>query len=357
EFRAPTTPVEEIVADTFADVLGVERVGLDDEFFALGGNSLIAVQTASVLRKKLGVEVHLPWFFDSPSVAVLADRISSSETVPGADSRGFDVLLPLRAEGKASPLFCIHPVTGLSWSFAGLVGSIEPNRPVYGLQSPALSGDRELPASIEEWASLYVDEIRRVQPSGPYHLLGWSMGGEIAHAMAIQLTAAGDEVALLAMLDSHLASDSHTAKDGDVATEGAADHRGTAPRIADMLGGLGIQLGDTPSLDELDRETAVEALQELLLPVGRFDAEQIDRVVAGFVHSSVVANAYRPTDRFKGDVLYFSADLDGSHGADAWSGVVEGDVEVVPVAVTHWDMTSPEALRVIGPVLERRLKS
>ncbi|WP_430333760.1 non-ribosomal peptide synthase/polyketide synthase [Rhodococcus sp. ACT016] len=344
-FRAPANPVEEAVAGVFAEVLGVDRVGLDDDFFALGGNSLIAVRVVARLKKRLGGDIRVQWLFGSPTVGRLADRLGSGHVAANDDTRGLGVLLPLRASGDAAPLFCIHPVTGLSWSFAGLARSIDTNRPIYGLQSPALSGGHELPGSIEEWASLYVDEIRRIQPHGPYHLLGWSMGGAIAHAMAVQLSVAGEEVATLAMLDSHLVDD-----------EPREQPRVTV-RLGDMLGGLGIDSSATASLDELDRSTAVEMLREMLRPMGDFTAEQIERIVDGAVRSSAVAAAYRPATRFEGDLLYFSADLDGAHGVDRWREAIGGDVETVPVAVTHWNMTSPAAMQVIGPVLDRRLRS
>ncbi|QKT12788.1 non-ribosomal peptide synthetase [Rhodococcus sp. W8901] len=343
-FRAPATPVEEIVAGVFADVLRVEQVGLDDDFFALGGNSLIAVRMIARLRKAFDAQPQLHWLFEDSTVGALADRIESTYSTPDTE-RGLGVVLPLRSRGDESPLFCVHPVTGLSWGFAGLAANVDSDRPIYGLQSPALGDGGELPASIEDWAALYIDQIRRIQPNGPYHLLGWSMGGAIAHAMAVQLAAVGEEVRTLVMLDSH------------VADETAASVAGPAPSLADMLGGLVAETGETRSLDDLDQETAVEMLREMLAPIGDFTAEQMDRIVSGVVHASAVAASYRPTARFDGSLLYFSADLDGSRGADAWREVVEGEVEVVAVPVTHWDMTTPEAIDVIGPILNRRLQS
>ncbi|QCQ92199.1 non-ribosomal peptide synthetase [Rhodococcus sp. SGAir0479] len=340
EFRSPETEAERLVADVFADLLGAPQVGLDDDFFELGGNSLSAVRAAARLRGELGADVPLAWFFESSTVGDLAGRIAAADAAGG--SKEFDVLLPLREGGAEPPLFCVHPITGPAWSFAGLAAALDGTRPVYGLQSPALAGDRELPGSIEDWAARYVDEIRRVRPHGPYHLLGWSMGGVIAHAMAVQLTAAGEEVASLTMLDSHAATDAS----GPVAA---------APTLGDMIGGLGVDGVDTPSLDRLDRASAVEALHELLLPVGDFDRAQLDRVVGGVEHSLTLLAAYRPTRRFDGDLLYFAAELDGTPGAESWRDVV-GSIESVPVAVTHWDMTSPQALAVIGPVLTRRLR-
>ncbi|KLC02759.1 hypothetical protein XP4B_21035 [Xanthomonas perforans] len=114
------------------------------------------------------------------------------------------VLLPLRAGTAGStPLFCIHPVIGLGWSYLTLLGQLDPQWPVYALQSPGLSDPQHRPESIEAIARDYLARLRSVQPRGPYRLLGWSLGGLIAHAITAELHALGEEVEVLAMLDSY----------------------------------------------------------------------------------------------------------------------------------------------------------
>ena len=105
-------------------------------------------------------------------------------------------------QGDRPPLFCVHPAGGLSWCYLGLT-RILPDQPLYGLQARGLESAEPLPASLEEMARDYLDQIRRIQPTGPYHILGWSVGGAIAHTMAAMLQADGEEVALLAMLDAY----------------------------------------------------------------------------------------------------------------------------------------------------------
>ena len=107
----------------------------------------------------------------------------------------FDVLIPLRSHGRRSPVFCVHPAIGLSWVYAGLLRHL-PDRPVYGLQLPYLSGG-SLDTTPAELAHRYVEELRVVQPVGPYTVLGWSQGGLIAHHMAVRLRAAGETVELV----------------------------------------------------------------------------------------------------------------------------------------------------------------
>ncbi|MGY2063381.1 phosphopantetheine-binding protein, partial [Nocardia gipuzkoensis] len=169
-YRAPQTPLEQSVADVFTEVLGVERVGSDDDFFDLGGNSLIATRAVSRLRTVTGAAVRVQWFFAGATVSALAARVLAAL----ADEHDFDqdsdaalsVLLPIRTDGSGDPLFCIHPMYGLSWCYSGLARYVA-DRPILGLQSPALSEDDYLPGSLAEMAARYVAEIRAVQPHGP----------------------------------------------------------------------------------------------------------------------------------------------------------------------------------------------
>ncbi|WP_420878882.1 amino acid adenylation domain-containing protein [Rhodococcus sp. (in: high G+C Gram-positive bacteria)] len=348
QFRAPATPVETAVARAFANALGIDRVGLDDEFFDLGGNSLVAVTVVAALRDALDVTLPLQWMFVDPTVESIAARIEAGAH-SGADrgddeAAGLGVVLPLRASGTSEPLFCIHPVTGLSWSFAGLAGYVDEDRPIYGIQSPALSEDIEFPASIEDWAALYVDRIRRIQPSGPYHLIGWSLGGSIAHAMAVHLRDMGETVQTLAMLDSHVA-DPET---------GVAEYED--PSLGDLLGDFAAELaGGDVALRQLDAERVEAILRRLPAPFDRITGEDWERIVESISHSFDLLGRYRPGD-FDGDLLYFGADMGEADGAAGWRDSVRGSVDVIPVAAGHRQLLSPGALEVVGPELDRYLR-
>ncbi|MGW4244528.1 amino acid adenylation domain-containing protein, partial [Nocardia sp. NPDC004722] len=345
EFRAPATELEATVCAAYAEILGVERVGLDDNFFELGGTSLLATRLVSLLGEKLGEPVPLLLLFTAFTPGELARELGSA----GADAdAALNVLLPLRREGTAAPLFCIHPVGGISWSFAGLGAHLDQDRPIYGLQSPALRNGGVLPDSIEDWAAVYVSAMRSVQPAGPYHLLGWSLGGVLAHAVATLLQQQGEDVALLAMMDSHLAPEGGW-RAGDARTE-----------VAELLGGL---LGDqaldlegvTDSSELADRlvtlaETATGG--ESLASLG---VEWVTRVLDSSVRSMELAQDYRPR-RFHGDLVYFTAALEqpAATGLAAWTAVVDGTVTEYPVPETHWQLTSPQALARIAQVLNQK---
>nr|WP_245673041.1 non-ribosomal peptide synthetase [Nocardia lijiangensis] len=353
-YRAPVTPMEQAVAAVFAEVLGVDTVGADDDFFDLGGNSLVATRVVGRLRGLTGAEVRVQWFFTDSTVAALAAKISTAQE-NGVDyatdsAAALGPLLPIRGTGSAEPLFCFYPMAGLSWSYAGLVPHVDRSRPIIGLQSPALSEDDYLPESLDAMAARCLAEIRSVQPQGPYHLLGWSLGGILAHAVAVRLQAAGERVALLAMLDSH----------HDI---GVADFR-TALRGALAEIGIGADdlLGDGDVHDLSDASLA--ALHATIPPeLAVLTPERLRRIYRSAVRSSELIAEHRP-GVFRGRLEYFSARILGEnlvHGIDPetsankWQPFVDGVVADHPIQATHDQMTSPEAFAEIGPRLSSRL--
>ncbi|MEU2005891.1 non-ribosomal peptide synthase/polyketide synthase [Rhodococcus sp. NPDC019616] len=347
EYAAPRTAAEEMVARVFEEVLGLERVGRTDNFFDLGGNSLIATRVASALADALASDFPLQWMFSDPTPQSLGERIAKP-TADGVLDTGasLDVLLPIRTRGAAEPLFCVHPFIGLAWSYAGLSGHLTQDRPIYGLQSPALTEDEAPLASITEFAARYVREIRSIQPHGPYHLLGWSLGGVIAQEMAVQLQAAGENVRLLGMLDSYVGLD----------RSASAENPAT---VADLLGGFGLELPTTGGFDELapdgifDAERAAALLGAIGGPLASLTAPQLARIYANAQRAPELIDRHQPR-MFDGDLVFFTAALDDGFHVDpvtCWKPHVGGDIHEHPIDATHWTMTTPEALAVIGPRL------
>ena len=198
-YRAPRTVEEEVLARLFAEVLGVDRVGIDDDFFALGGHSLRATRLLGRIRGALGVEIPLRAVFESPTVAKLAPQLR-----PDTNTRGRGPVrdrAPIKSEGTRSPIWCLHPGGGLSWVYLGLSACF-PDRPVYGIQARGFDGVTPVPESIDAMAEDYLENILRTQPEGPFHLLGYSFGGILAHLIAVKLRERGHQVGMLALLDA-----------------------------------------------------------------------------------------------------------------------------------------------------------
>ncbi|WP_425439069.1 amino acid adenylation domain-containing protein [Rhodococcus tukisamuensis] len=344
EYRAPGTDSERLVAAVFAEVLGVDAVGADDHFFDLGGNSLSAMRALSRLRAGADVPVSLQWLMTDPTPASIAARMDSA----GVDGdSALEVVLPIRTAGRAHPVFFVHPIVGLSWCYTGFAAYLDRDRPVYGIQSPAAVGGEEPAGSIDELAARYLREIRRIQPEGPYHLVGWSLGGVIAHAMAVQLQEAGQQVGALALLDSYA-----TPQEQDTADELPVD---------DLLAGFGVEaaLGELRDLGDLgdpgnpDPLAMFDDLAALGGPLSVLTRERAQRLLDAATHNGDLMARHRP-GVFDGDVLFFSAVVEDpalTRAVGTWQPFVAGRIANHAVESTHWQMTSPAALEVAGPVL------
>jgi amino acid adenylation domain-containing protein len=326
-YRAPSTPTEHVVAAVMGRVLfedDTTRVGADDNFFELGGHSLAAVRVMDSLREVMGRPIPVIWLFSEPTPAALAARIDSGDT--SAVDSALAVLLPIRPSGELPPLFCIHPAIGVAWSYTGLTSTVHPDRPIYGLQVPGLDGDGSAPSTIEGYAGRYVAEIRRVQPTGPYHLLGWSLGGVIAHAVAAQLEKGGDRIALLALLDSHL----------DVAP-GAPEF--TVADLADQLG--------VPGATDFDTISA--RLHEQRSELSFLTPEYLGRMFAPVRDAPGLVERYTPPVVDAG-VDFFAARA--STASRQWVRFVTGDVSVHRIDAEHEHLGEHQALASIGRILE-----
>lgn len=334
----PRNPTEEILCGLFAEVLGLPRVGVDDSFFDLGGHSLLAAKLIGRIRDALGVQINVGSLFAAPTVAGLAERLSSG----GRDA--LDILLPLRTEGSKPPLFCVHPAAGLAWPFSGLLKHIDAERPIYGIQSRGLAEPQPVAASLAEMAAEYLEHIRTVQPHGPYYFLGWSFGGVVAHEMSTQLQAQGEEVRLLCMLDSY---------PQDVWDELPTEEE--ALRALLYMAGYDVsQLGDEP----LTRREVVEVLSAEGSALANLEEHTITAIIDNFANCAVLENS-ADHDTFHGDVLFFTATVNPakeSLTAQMWQPYVDGAVENHDIACEHKDMTQPGPIAEIAAVVDQRLR-
>ncbi|MBN3878012.1 amino acid adenylation domain-containing protein [Nostoc sp. JL23] len=196
-FIPPRTSTESTLAKIWAEVLNIEHVGIYDNFFDLGGDSLLTVRLMKQIHKHFERELPLSSLFLNPTIESLATSLSSQ-----GDSLPWSPLVPIQPAGSSPAFFCVHPIFGVVFPYYELAQNLGKNQPFYGLQPIGLDGESSPLTRIEDMAAHYIEALRRVQPKGPYFLGGWSFGGWVAFEMAQQLQKSGEEVALLAVLDT-----------------------------------------------------------------------------------------------------------------------------------------------------------
>ncbi|WP_110468198.1 non-ribosomal peptide synthetase [Williamsia limnetica] len=292
----PRTATETAVVQVFRDVVGNQELGIYDDFFAVGGNSLLLASAAAALSTSLGRPVPAAVLFAQTTPVALAAVLDQYADL----TAGSGAIVELSTGGTGTPLWCIHPVSGLVNDYRPL-GQMLPI-PVLGVQMPGLD-DPTAPhlLTIEEMAVHHVATIRAAQPSGPYRLLGWSLGATLAHEITRQLTSAGERVAALVLLDPRLDPD----------TQGAA-------AIDDSL------------------ERALRAIDP-----ARFEQYRIrcqEAVAAAIAYQPGPATA---------DTTVFVAAQDNPN-PEQWQPMVTGPMTIERVPIAHHAMGTPDAMAVIA---------
>lgn len=198
---SPQTPTEHMLARIWQHLLGYTAIGIHDNFFDLGGDSLLAVQLVAQVRQATGVQLPLRRMVQCPTIAGLAAAIAEDSSI-NMLAAATENLVPFRPDGELPALFLIHPVGGGVFGYTELVQQLALSRQVWGIQAQGFADGQEPIQSIPEIARTYLEQVQHVQPAGPYLLVGHSFGGAVAFEMAQQLYDRNQEVGLVALLDT-----------------------------------------------------------------------------------------------------------------------------------------------------------
>lgn len=365
-YVAPSNSIEQSIANIWQDSLKISQVGIHDNFFYLGGESIIALQIIDELRKTLQVKVSLKTFVETPTIAALAQSIASTSgtTKPSngqTEKALHSPLVAINSEGSKPPLFCIHPVTGNVISYLPLLRHLGSEQPVYGLQSTLVNEKDEPLTKVEEMAADYIKAIQAIQPEGPYFLAGWSFGGLVAFEMATQLQRQGQKIARLFLIDVAVPLNSTVAELDDttlmavIGTEISASARADFTGFLDTLQGMPTE-SQLPYILEL-------AKQEKVLPAA-FELKEFQNMVKVFKTNLLALYSYVPQVYSDQITLFRSSELLTNYTkffaetfstpkepALGWDEFSLKPVEVHKVPGNHFTLLAEPQVQVLGDLL------
>ncbi|MFE0171831.1 amino acid adenylation domain-containing protein [Streptomyces sp. NPDC059002] len=360
---APRTRFEEVLLGVVREVLGRTDLGVEENFFATGMNSIRSMHVVS-RSGKAGLEVTIADVFAHQSVAALAAEVERRQAparqapprgsviddvfaqLGQGDEDPFATVVRLKPGGSRPPLFCLHSGVGFALPYVGLARHIGDDHPIYGIQAPSITELAPLPGSVREMAAQYAELIQKVQPSGPYHLLGWSFGGCLAHEVAVQLEDAGEEVALLADLDSYPRT----------AEEEAGDDQTLLGWVIELVGEDASRFGGR----ELTPDDVLTALREGESPMAALGEEKVLAMLRTMRNNGRLMNEFRPR-AFRGRMQLFVASANASDAEVAersatWAPYVAGGVETHQVPCSHDYMMHPDPLALVGSAVAAELQ-
>ena len=350
-FAPPTDELELKLTKIWERVLGIRSISVNDNFFELGGHSLLAVRLFAQIEKSFGRNLPLATLFQAPTVKQLA-RVLRKEGWPAPWSS----LVMIQGGSNRTPFFCVHAAGGNVLEYHDLARLLGPDQPVYGLQAKGLDGREEPHTNIKEMALHYLKEMREVQSEGPYLLGGRSSGGTIAFEMACLLAAEGEQVALLALLDTYPAGyfkllpgsgslRQRTHRYGRKLRSHAANLRqlGTAEKLTYVFGKL--KYAPEKVKHKLYRR-AYKMYQKIgrPLPPALKNIEEIN---------FAAVKDYVP-QTFAGDVtLFLATDLTADYDLhDGWRELVEGRIEKHEITGNHINIIKEPHVRVLAEKLK-----
>lgn len=334
----PATLLETQLQGLWAAALGRDYVGLHDDYFQLGGDSLQAVELFLDIEKTLGQPLPRSILFEASTVAEMAKRIGSTATAR--------CVVPIQPNGSRPPLFCVHDVNGHVLNFRALASHLGSGQPVYGIQSAGLDGSEAPLTRIEYMAARYVTELRAMQPTGPYYLCGYSMGGWIAYEMAQQLLAADQRVAFLGLFDTPSRQGPRRASLGQwVGHHASAMAALKASEIAPYLG---------------QRARNFAEMGKIAVRSRLFGAAQAVGAASGAGTPARIADANTYAIRhyevrlYAGDAVLFKATpYAWAHrkAHEGWGDLIGGHLETLPIPGTHGDILEEPHVRDLAATL------
>ncbi len=339
-------PIEVRLATWWRELLSVSAVGVDDDFFDSGGDSIIAARLFDLINKTYHVNLVLSTLFEANTIRQLAKVIQTAQECSGVEPQ-VPAVVRLQEAHSASPLFIISGLGGNVLNFKQLATYFADSYPLYALQPKGLDGREACHTRVEDTAAYYVTEMKRVQPNGPYFLGGYSFGGLIAFEAAQQLAANGEQVGFLGLLDTIECQYQLQVKSSLSSQDRRTLFKSRVRAL--FLGRDGWEY----LIDRLKTKSYIVA-RRALAAIGMDSAwGSISNI------NSYAALLYRPKV-YPGAVTIFRTTerelLDGNDEFLGWRGLVAGPITVRSVPGNHFTMTREPNVRILAEQLRESLE-
>nr|WP_274610402.1 condensation domain-containing protein [Pseudomonas sp. TH31] len=347
-YEAPQGDTEIAIATIWQDLFKLERISRHDDFFSIGGISLMAVQMTSRLRKVLGKPIAVRDLFVEPTIAGFA-RALDGQARPGARSN----LVPIRRTGSQRPLYLVHPLGGEVQYARDLATALDPQMPIYGLAASGLVAAESPLSEVPAMAARYLTAIRQVQPQGPYRIAGWSAGGLIAYEMALQLQAGGERVEFLGIIDA-------SARPEPVAEASLSEGQFLMAWLPEQIDPEVFQ-----QLTALAQDAAIETMLALCMSHRLLPEELPHDIDAGLLRSHLaVAYATRlaigayvsPPTSLKVS-LFTASEQKRSDPTLGWGALLNDQLSVTALPGTHNTLVKAPHVSALGDAISQALES
>ncbi|MDF1999858.1 non-ribosomal peptide synthetase [Peribacillus frigoritolerans] len=325
--------IDKILISIWEDVLGSRPIGINEDFFDIGGHSIKAIELVGAIRKRLGREVPLSILFEYRNVELMSDWLQTQDDKPPAN-----LIIPLKKKkSSGSPLFLVHPGGGGVLCYVKLAEALKLDTSVYGIQSVGYD-KAELPLiDIMNMATRYVIDLKKIQPFGPYRLAGWSMGGTLAVEMARILENEGEELSFIGLLDAYPFQQSTV----------QIQQRNPLYVWARTFG-LDLSQFDNLSKTRQYKVILDGAKERGILPLSS-ELQDVERIIAVMGANNLACGTYRFTEPIRSDLhLFRCSELDPVHphlliSEELWSFRTTGSVHTIEIGGHHNNiMESPQ---------------
>jgi amino acid adenylation domain-containing protein/non-ribosomal peptide synthase protein (TIGR01720 family) len=354
----PETLAETQLTLLWQSVLGVQPIGVEDNFFALGGHSLLATQLVQRMSETLQHPVSLQQLFKTPTIRSLLRGLTEVQST-------LTSFVPLRTSGKQSdgkhkhsPLFLLPPAGGLVFPYRTLLPYLASAQPIYALQARGIYNDLPPFESLAELACATIQEMKSIQPHGPYTLAGWSFGGMVAFEIARQLLQQGEAVAFLGVIDSYPYAPDPTA--GEEMLTPQAELQAFVYLLGDVMGSDYRNLQETLFVDALEHQQPLAWLLDEISRQGHrlvMEPAIIQRIWQTLQHNVQLMQAYQPQP-YGGRITLFCAEESApADGSQRWQALTPQPIETVWVSGEHQTMLNAAKVEKLGRELEMRLQA